>query len=146
MSQVPAQETQKPTERKNAGQQPNNRPQSSDADLVPYIDALVAEARAYREEHESDGRGRRLREWLTILLLVATTFGVFWQVYEMVKVYEPVEISARASREAADVSRDALHASSRAWVGPRNAQITEPKIGSPLEMTVTYQNTGQEPA
>jgi hypothetical protein len=136
-------------------------PSGPSADFSALIDTIVAEGRAYRAEEQREDRGKRLREWLTVIMLGATMVGVFWQVREMIHVYGPVRDQAIASQKAAEAatvaaaaatkqsenSDKALVQAQRAWVGPRNASIAaDPAIGKPVEITIEYQNSGREPA
>ncbi|MBR0957250.1 hypothetical protein [Bradyrhizobium japonicum] len=53
---------------------------------------------------------------------------------------------AEASISAAKTSRDSLVANQRAWIGPSDASIRDFNIGGPLKASVTFTNTGREPA
>ncbi|MGB7698488.1 MAG: hypothetical protein WBL57_04140 [Methylovirgula sp.] len=127
---------------------------SLSADFVALIEAIKAEGRAYRREEQQEDSAKRFREWITIVLLACTLTAVGWQVHEMIKVYGPIRDQANAEKTAADAatkqsanSEKTLVESQRAWVGPINASIAaEPTIGKPVEITITYQNTGHEPA
>ncbi len=139
----------------------NDCPNVPSADFAALINAITIEGRANRAEEQREDRGKKIREWLTILLLATTMVAIFWQVYEMVHVYGPIHDQAIASKVSADASKIAAEAATkqsensdkalvqaqRAWVGPQNANIaTEPTIGKPVEITIQYQNSGHEPA
>jgi hypothetical protein len=64
--------------------------------------------------NESLSKG--IREWATLLLVCATTIGVFWQVHEMIKVYVPIQQQAEATRES--------------FAGVQRAFITAKELGS----------------
>lgn len=49
---------------------------------------------------EKESPSKNIREWGTLLLVCATTIGVFWQVHEMIKVYAPIQEQASATRES----------------------------------------------
>lgn len=73
--------------------------------------------------------------------------AIFWQVHEMIKVYDPISEQAKAAVEQAKSSEKSLISAQRAWVGPRSAKLSaEPAIGKPLEITIDYQNSGRDPA
>jgi hypothetical protein len=130
-------------------------------DLAPLIATLKSEGVAYRSEEQREDRSKKLREWLTIGLLFLTMIAIFWQVQEMIKVYGPVKEQAEATKRAAEAatrqseiatkqaeaSERAAVQAQRAWVGPQNASFaTEPVAGKPVDITLTYQNTGRQPA
>jgi hypothetical protein len=145
------------------------------ADFVALINAIKDEGIAYRKEEQREDRGKRRREWITIILIAFTFAAICWQVHEMVKVYEPIRQQAEAAQKSADAAAQtadaaqsqaeamtkqaessvrqaesaaqAIIGSQRAWVGPTNATFgSEPTIGKPIEITILYQNTGREPA
>ncbi|HXL12579.1 MAG TPA: hypothetical protein VN941_01270 [Bradyrhizobium sp.] len=151
----------------------NRRRQS--ADFAALIDTIKDEGSAYRKEEQREDRGKRFREYITIFLIAATFTAVCYQVYEMIKVYEPIREQAEASgkqaieaKRAADATVKAAEAAikqseiaakqaeyaeksltqaQRAWIGPTNASfVTEPKVGEPLDIAIFYQNSGREPA
>jgi hypothetical protein len=124
------------------------------ANFAALIGAIRNEGSAERAEEQREDRGKRFREWTTIVLIAATLIAVCWQVHEMIKVYQPIKDQADAAIKSADAamkqainSERTLIQAQRAWVGPRNATFAaEPAVGKPIEMTVEYQNSGHEPA
>src|ERR1700680_3177278 len=68
------------------------------------IKTIESEGRAYRKEEQDEDRGKKRREWITIVLIALTFIAVCYQVYEMIKVYEPIREQAEASRIAADAA------------------------------------------
>ena len=125
----------------------NNQDRPPAIDLAALIDTIKNEGATYRKEEQREDRGKASRERITIGLLFCTVIAIGWQVYEMVRVYGPVKEQAEASVRQAINSDKALVEAQRAWVGPQNAAITaELAIGKPIEVTITYQNTGREPA
>jgi hypothetical protein len=86
----------------------------------------------------------------------------------MIKVYEPINEQAEATKRAADASTRAADAATkqsaivtvqsekseralvlaqRAWVGPTVARIVgTPEVGKPLKINIQYANSGREPA
>jgi hypothetical protein len=65
------------------------------------IKTIESEGRAYRKEEQDEDRGKKRREWVTIALIALTFIAVCYQVYEMIKVYEPIREQAEASKIAA---------------------------------------------
>jgi hypothetical protein len=124
------------------------------ANFTSLIDAIRSEAAAERAEEQREDRGKRLREWVTIFLVVATLMAVSWQVHEMIKVYQPIKDQADAAVRSAEAamkqsmnSERTLIQTQRAWVGPRNvAFLADPAIGKAIEINIEYQNSGREPA
>jgi hypothetical protein len=150
----PKRNDEKPQSRKHNKGRPS-------ADFAALIDTVRDEGRAYRKEEQREDRGKRRREWITIGLIFLTFSAVCYQVYEMIKVYEPIREQAEASKKAAvatvraadaatrqsENSDRAIVQAQRAWVGPLVASFAaEPSIGKAIEITVNYQNSGHEPA
>jgi hypothetical protein len=83
---------------------------------------------------------------ITILLVFLTAIftGLSWcafrdQLSEMKRVYGPI-------KEQADAARDAMIATSRAWLAPRVATFAkELSLHQPWSITVAYGNVGKEP-
>lgn len=131
-------------------------------DFKALIQTIRREGRAYRGEEQREDRGKRFREWVTIVLIALTFTAVCYQVHEMIKVYDPIRdqavaandsakatnLSATASVKVADDSERSLVAGSRAWVGPTDAKITSgsPVEGKPIKIVVSVRNSGREPA
>jgi uncharacterized protein YecT (DUF1311 family) len=147
----------------------------SSPDFKALIHTIRGEGRAYRKEEQREDRGKRFREWITIILIALTLGAVSYQVYEMIKVYEPVKEQAEAAQIAADATKRAADAATRqseiasrqadiatkqadnsdkammqaqrAWIGPRDARLeSKPVAGQKNKFVVEYQNTGKEPA
>lgn len=80
---------------------PQERPSNQDdkngpfADITALIHAVQAEGRANRREEVREDRGKKCREWITILLIGATLYAVWRQVGEMIKVYDPIAEQAK---------------------------------------------------
>lgn len=165
--------SQNAVEEKNRGGQKEGEPGEHDpnrpsTDFAALIDAIKKEGVAYRKEEQREDRGKKFREWTTIVLIAMTFVAVCWQVHEMIKVYGPIKLQADAAQKSAEAasqsavaakeqaeamtkqaetSAQAIIGSQRAWVGPTNATFgAEPAIGKPIEVTIQYQNTGREPA
>jgi hypothetical protein len=153
----------------------DSKQKASSPDFIALIDTIRREGQANREEESQEDRGKRFREYLTLLFVIATTAGVFYQAYifsgqltEMkssgeqtakliennaalaasaTKQAEAADKQANAMNAAVEVSRESLVAAGRAWVGPRLAKMTGPlEIGKPVELSIEYANTGREPA
>lgn len=112
------------------------------------LDALI---RVYENENEKNREAARDKEYadrkielFTLLFVILTTIGVFFQGYIAYKSDQAMHEAAEASR----VSADAAVAANRAWVAPIGAKLTEPlDINNPVAaVNVTVENTGKEPA
>ncbi len=60
-------------------------------DFAALIYAINSQARANRTEERREDDGKIVRESLTIMLLCATLLALSWQVYEMIRVYDPIK-------------------------------------------------------
>lgn len=80
---------------------------------------------------EKESPGKALREWATLLLLIATTVGVYWQVHEMIKVYLPIQEQADATRES--------------FASVQRAFVTAKQLGSDDRTLPTNQNFLRDP-
>ena len=57
------------------------------------------------------------------------------------------KLQAEAGSSLAKIAHDTYIVTRRAWLGPSDASLkSAPKVGKPLEVEVTYRNTGREPA
>lgn len=140
-----------------------------------FINAYRQEQKANRTQERTEDRGKKWREIWTLVFVILTTCGIFYQAYlfrgqlaEMqssgeqaaklidtnaklaeatAKQAEAADKQANAMAAAVEVSRESLIVSGRAWVGPRQAKITSPiEAGKPIEIFFEYGNTGREPA
>jgi hypothetical protein len=145
-----------------------NNPFETTPDFEALITTIRQEGRAYRKEEQREDRGKQFREWITIVLIGLTFAAVCYQVFEMIKVYEPIREQAEAAKQSADATTRAADAATqqseiatlqsnnsdralilaqRAWVGPTIAAIeAAPEIGKPLKISIQYANSGREPA
>jgi hypothetical protein len=56
------------------------------------------------------------------------------------------EEQSRLTRESNNLNREAMIASNRAWIGPREAKIEGPvELEKPIEVSIDYGNSGKEP-
>jgi hypothetical protein len=130
------------------------------ADFAALIQTIRQEGAASRNEEKREDSGKEIREIITICLLIATLFGIYRQVDEMVKVYEPIKKQAEAAltqasglkdqlrlaKDAAAASHESLVAAQRAWVGPTGGQIEGAVADkADVKIVVNYQNSGREP-
>ncbi len=172
--------SERPIEEQNKGakdqeESAKNNQRDPSADFSALIDTIKKEGIAYRKEEQREDRGKKFREWTTIVLIAMTFGAVCWQVHEMIKVYGPIKLQAdaakvqanaaqksaeSASREAdaakaqaeamtkqTETSAQAIVAAGRAWVGPRDARLeSKPVAAKKNKAIVEYQNTGKEPA
>lgn len=63
---------------------------SPTADFAVLIDTIKSEGVAYHKEEQREHREEKLREWVTVGLILVTFVAVCWQVHEMIKVNEPI--------------------------------------------------------
>jgi hypothetical protein len=124
----------------------DDKPNRPSPDFAALINTIAQEGRAYRSEEESEDRGKRFRDWITIGILVATTGGIYWQISEMIKVYGPIKAGADAAQTAAQTASDNVTADNRAWIGPTDVSMKPPTTGHGLEIKIGYTNTGRQPA
>jgi hypothetical protein len=125
----------------------DDEPNSPSADFAALINAIATQGGANREEEKREDNGRKFREWLTIILLMATVYLLNTQVTEMRKVYDPITRQAETSDLQAKTARDEYIANQRAWIGPTTAEITQPPIsGQVISTTINYINSGKSPA
>jgi hypothetical protein len=143
--------------------------------LSAFINAYRSEQKVNRAQEGREDRGKKWREIWTLVFVILTTGGIFYQAYlfrgqlaEMqssgeqtgklidanakladaaAKQAEAADKQANAMIAAVEVSRESLVVSGRAWVGPRQARISSPiEAGKPIEVFFEYANTGREPA
>ena len=114
-------------------------------DFTALINAIHYEGTANRSEESREDFGKKVRDYITIGVLVLTLIAlsktyvaISDQVGEMRKVYSPIA-------EQAKLAQDNLIADHRAWIG-----ITRGKVDlvqdKPVHATVMYNNTGRQPA
>lgn len=116
----------------------DDEPNSPSSDFAALINAIASEGAANRSEEKSEDSGKKLRDWITIALLIATTGGIYWQVHEMIKAYEPIA-------ETAKTAKNNMVADHRAWIGVTLANIELPAIDKPIHARIFY-NMGRQPA
>ena len=105
-------------------------------DFAALIYAINSQARANRTEERREDDGKIVRESLTIMLLCATLLALSWQVYEMIRVYDPIKAQADAARNT-----------ERAWVGSPDAGFEADLVKEqPAKIGMAYINSGREPA
>lgn len=116
MSNVPSENSfeQNPTRESKEGR--CDQPVKGDLspDFTALIDAIKREAAANRSEEQREDSGKKLREWVTIVLIGCTLVAVSWQVYEMIQVYGPIKDQADAAAKQAVASDKAATATLRA--------------------------------
>jgi hypothetical protein len=146
-----------------------NREDQRIADAIRAVNRTLADqGEANRREDRSEDIGNKWLQGLTLLFVIATTIGIFWQgsifnsqLTEMKgageqtkqlieangKLAEATSKQAAAASENAKTAHDSYVASQRAWVGPTNAKIDgEIAVDKPLKIAINYVNTGREPA
>jgi hypothetical protein len=131
-------------------------------EIVGALDRLRNQLATDEQEEARDHGKKAFRDWATILLIFATvvTAGIgdviFYKTMRDARIAatgahsDNVAATAQAAKANADTSRGAEQTrveSSRAWVGPTTATIdAAPTLGKPATVSISYQNTGKEPA
>jgi hypothetical protein len=116
-----------------------------DKGLTELIQAIKDEGIAYRKEEQREDRSKTWREWITIALITLTFFAVCYQVYEMIKVYDPIQQQAEASQQAAQATVQAADAA--AWPDAQPVPAAHVKAGVlPLQLTSCGAGAGRSSA
>lgn len=97
------------------------------------------------ERQKNDDRQRHFREWTTIagLFLAAGISG--FQLYEMRKVYGPVEVQAESSKDSAKIAQKALEIGQRPWISIQLALVDDLKLekaGGVARIRAAVKNNG----
>lgn len=87
---------------------------------------------------QSESPAKNFRDWATLLLVVCTTVGVFWQVHEMIKVYGPIKDQAEATRES-------FVAVQRPFVTAKQLNASGSNMPANQLYEVILENTGSTP-
>lgn len=128
----------------------DDEPHSPSADFAALINAIARQGAANRSEEKREDNGKKLRDWITIALLIATTGGIYWQIHEMIKVYGPIKRQADAAASQIAITSGQLGVmkqEGRAWIGPTAFTFADPSSADePLKILVDYLNYGREPA
>ena len=77
--------------------------------ISPAVNAIINEHRADREEDNRDKKGAELRENMTIVGVFITAALIAFQIYEMIKVYRPIQSQAIAAANQANAAIQALN-------------------------------------
>jgi hypothetical protein len=85
-------------------------PKPDQTGLSPLVKGLTDELRDFREERKNVERARWWREWFTLVLLICTTLGVFWQISEMIRVYDPIAEQSKGMMRQASAMEDIFNA------------------------------------
>jgi len=124
----------------------DDEPNRPSADFAALIHAIADEGGANRAEEKREDRGKKFRDWIIVTLLIATIAGIYWQIYEMNKVYGPIKEQADAAKAAAGAARDNVVFANRAWIEMDHASIEPLVYGAGLHATIAYANIGHQPA
>lgn len=162
-SAIPAEDAakEKPTANEKGRERENSKSQRI-TDAITTVNRTLADQReANRREERREDIGNKWLQGLTLLFVVLTTIGIFWQDYisngqstETKKAFGPIQDQADAAKKSADAATNqsensdkSLIEAQRAWVGPSNVMsAADPVAGQPYDVTIEYQNTGREPA
>jgi hypothetical protein len=87
----------------------HNDQRGPSTDFTALINAIRREAQANREQERREDRGKCFREYLTLIFVMATAAGVFYQAWifngqldEMRRTYGPIESQATAATQSAE--------------------------------------------
>jgi hypothetical protein len=97
------------------------KPDQSNSALIKTLTDALSEFRTERKKVEC---AKGWRDWITILLLIGTTFGVYWQISEMVKVYDPIADQSKAMAKQARATEELFNATKE----QQRALISAPNI------------------
>lgn len=123
----------------------DNELDSPSADFAALINAIAREGAANRSEEKREDSGKKFRDWITIILLIATTGGIYWQIHEMIKVYGPISDQGRSLRQ--QVSDFEIANRAFVVVGGLGQNITRDQQGTIQSMSFTpiIVNSGNTP-
>jgi hypothetical protein len=110
------------------------------------MDTIAAQGQANRKEEKREDDDKKFREWITIILWGVTIYFLNRQVDEMQRTFDPIKVSADATVTLADASNKTVVAAQRAWLGAIDAAIVRSDNSTVIKGTVTYVNSGHEPA
>lgn len=110
--------------------------------IATLTNAVAAEREADRTQQNRRERGREIREWVTLILLIITAGFVFGQWREMQRVYAPIAEQARFTRESYASIQRAFVSDARLEMVPKKDEN-----GTLLywEPRITVQNSGATP-
>jgi hypothetical protein len=125
---------------------------------VAAIDRLTNQLKVEQDQNQIDDDKRALREKVTIGLLVATVLvtgiadGIFY--LTMQDAHEnaqqqvgKMEEASKLVRDSNGINRQSMEASTRAWVGPSDANIVGGvQVAKPVTVNISISNSGREPA
>lgn len=103
-----------------------------------FIGAYKNEQETNRRQEGNEDRSRRWREWATLLFVILTTGGIFYQDFVLTKSDDAIHTSAAAAKTAADAAKGTVEANiaserARLFLLPSfirsGPQDPDPKIG-----------------
>jgi hypothetical protein len=137
---VPADDANKeqPSSRKPQGPRYSrkNRPISG---IVAFINAYRKEQEANRKQEGREHIGRRWREWTTLIFVILTTFGIFYQASILNSSDRAIHASVDAAVRASTINRAWLFVT---YDTPQAPLVT----GNSVSIHFTIINSGQTPA
>jgi len=120
------------------------------AEAILGLKYTVADnADADRKQERREDIGNKLLQVATLLFVILTTVGIFYQASILNSSDKSTHESAKAAKDAADAAKTAAEAatvSNRAWVAPRVIFIDTIDPPDNIKVKVFYENTGKTPA
>jgi hypothetical protein len=118
-------------------------------------DTIAKKADASRDQTHREDRGSKLIEIATLLFVILTTVGIFYQARILNSSDEAIHQSADAAKDAADAAKSSVETTKkimridqRAWIGldyieaiPNNLEA-----GKSIGTRIGIKNTGKTPA
>jgi hypothetical protein len=132
-----------------------NKIQKGVIGISAFIHAYRDEQKTNRKQDEREDRAKRFIEIATLLFVVLTTVGIFWQARILNSSDEAIHESANAAKDAAkaatlaaDTAREALEISQRAILTTDDWDLRLDTFGANLGPQIVFNliNSGPSPA
>ena len=116
--------------------------------LSTFIHTYRREQQANRAQEEGEDRSRKRREIATLVFIILTTAGIFYQARILNRSDEAIQKSANAAKDAADAAKDANRIARETLETARRARISIVNLATrisdqgALVIDADLQNTG----
>jgi hypothetical protein len=137
-------------------QSPGDKPQGPSggcqqgpvARFSAFIDTYREEQKSNREQEASEDAGRKQREWATLIFVILTTIGIFYQAWIFNSTDQAAHETAGAAISAVETAKKAMILDQRAWIGIESMDPIPsiPKSGETFAAAVRIKNTGKTPS
>ncbi len=120
----------------------NNNQRNLSADFAALIDTLGREGQANRAEEKREDSGKALREWLTLIFLIATTGGVFYQAHIFSQQRDEMHAASEQTAQLIENNAKlAVAATEQAKAAAEQAQATDKEATALADSaSVSHQN------